>query len=280
MGIRIITDSTADFSNEEVKMYNIEVVPLLVNFGGDFYRERLDITSEGFYERLMVAKELPGTSQPSPNDYLRIFHDADDKKDEVIVITISSKLSGTYQNCVLAQKLSQYESIDIIDSLNTTLGQKVMVLQAIRMRDEGKSCKEIVEFLETRKKDVTLLVYLDTLDYLVKGGRVSRVAGVAGEILGIRPVVTIIDGEVTTLSKERGRVKALNAILSLINETGYDPDLPICYGYTYPYETGVEVKKFFIDNGFPEADITSVGAVVGTHGGPNAGGIGYYKKLK
>ena len=280
MGIRIITDSTADFSNEEAINYNIEVVPLLVNFGANFYRERIDITSEGFYERLMTAKELPGTSQPSPNDFLRIFHDACDKHDDVIVITISSKLSGTYQNCVLAQKLSQYDNIDIIDSLNTTLAQKCLVLQAIKMRDTGKSSKEIVEFLEARKKDATLLVYLDTLDYLVKGGRVSRVAGVAGEILGIRPVVTIKDGEVTMLGKERGRIKALNMILSIVNETGIDYELPISYGYTYPYETGVEFKEFFVNNGFPEADLTAVGAVVGTHGGPKAGGIGYFKKAR
>ena len=275
--MRIVTDSTADFTKEEIQQYNIEVVPLIVNFEAEFFRDGIDITNEEFYLKLMKATKSPTTSQPSPNDYLKIFNDAREKEDEVIVITISSKISGTHQNCHLAKTMSGYDAIYIVDSLTATIAQKSLVLKAIKMRDEGASTAEIVKTLEERAGEGTLLAYLDTLDYLVMGGRVSKIAGMAGEILGVRPIVTIKDGEVIVLGKARGRDKALNFMYDWLQKNPIDSDWPICYGYTYPYETGVEIRDFFVGKGLPTADLTSIGVAIGTHGGPKAGGIGYVR---
>ena len=174
MAIRIITDSTSDINPKEAEKMGITVIPLKVLFGEKEYREGIEITMDDFYKKLSEADKLPTTSQPSPEEFLEHFQQAKETGDSVIVLLIASKFSGTLQSATIAKDMVEYEDIHIIDSLTTITGLRLLVEHTITMREQKREVAEIVETINQLKERIVLLAMVDTLEYLHKGGRLSK----------------------------------------------------------------------------------------------------------
>lgn len=280
MAIRIITDSPSDISIKDGDKLNINIVPLKINIEGKSYREGIDISVEEFYEKLETSKVLPTTSTPSPEDFLTYFKDAKEAGDDVIVIALASVLSGTYQFANLAKDMAEYPNIYIIDSEQATLSQMLLVKYAIKLRDEGKTALEILDVIEKAKKKVRLLAVVDTLEYLHKGGRLSKGVAVAGGILNIKPIITLDNGSVSLISKSRGMKGAIKNMLNLMDEYGpIDFTMPVIYGYAGT-SSGCENFKEMANEkySFNDTQMHPIGSVIGTHAGPGAFGVAFLQE--
>jgi DegV family protein with EDD domain len=280
MAIRIITDSTSDISFEQAKKMDISIVPLKVLFGNQEYREGIDITIDGFYQKLAVSEKLPTTSQPAPDEFLEYFKQAKEARDSVVVILISGKLSGTVQSAMIAKEMADYPDIFIVDSLNTITGLRLLVEHAVRLREEGRGAIEIYETLEKLKDRIVLLAMLDTLEYLYKGGRLSKSSAILGTLLKFKPVISLKDGVIDVIGKERGVNKAIAKILESIKEFGaIDKDYPVNFGFTAEDSKCAVLKDKVTEQfGIKNCAMYPVGCVVGTHAGPGACVITYIKK--
>lgn len=278
--IKIMTDSTSDIDLEYAKKLNIEVVPLKVIFGQKEYKDRVDLQPEQFYDLLASSKSLPSTSQPSPQDYLDVYEKTKENKDTLIVITLSSVLSGTYQSACIAKELVEYDDIYVIDSLNATQGLRLIVEKAVQLRNDGLSAKEIVNFIEEYKTRVHIYAYVDTLEYFYKGGRLSKTSATVGTMLKLKPIVGLKDGTLDVFSKARGSLKATTKVIDVVKEHG-DIDLnePIAIGYTGDI-SGLDKFENMLREEFGFHDVFHgyVGPVIGTHAGPGARLIAYVTK--
>ncbi len=280
MGVRIITDSTSDISAVQAKDLNVTVIPLKVIFGDKEYKEGVDISIEGFYDKLVKAEKLPTTSQPSPDEFLTSFLQVKEAKESAIVLLIAGKLSGTLQSAMIAKELAEYEDIHIIDSQTTITGLRFLVEHAVKLSSEGMSAKDIVPILEELKERIVLLAMVDTLEYLHKGGRLSRSSAILGSLLKFKPIIQVKDGVIHVVGKERGTNKAITKVLELISEFGdIDDNYPVYFGYTAEDSKSkqlmVSVNQSF---SLRETSLHPVGCVVGTHAGPGACVISYIKK--
>jgi len=277
MALRIITDSTAGISQEEAAELDIGVVPLRSIFGKTEYLDGIDMTSEQFYEMLEAAEELPTTSQPTPHDFEVEYAKAQAVGDQILVITLPENLSGTFQSADIARKKSGAD-VALIDSGNATLALQLLVLRAIALRDAGASRDEIVTIIEREKKSVRLLAAIDTLDYLHKGGRLSKSSKIAGTLMNVKPIISLTNGEITIAGKARGTQKAYEKMLELIDqEGGIDLSRPFAIGYTgarAPFEQFNTLISKCYPQHTPIIDI--VGSVIGTHAGPGAAAIAYF----
>lgn len=282
--IRILTDSTADFTHEQLSEYRLRCVPLTVNFGQNSFLEGVDLTTEEFYEKLQTDKNLPTTSQPSPDLFLQEFEDAKAAGEDVVTVVISGQLSGTLQSAKLAAELSGWEDhIYIVDSLSVTLGEQLLVRRALALRESGYTAAEIAQRLEEEKSDIRLYAVVDTLTYLQKGGRLPKAAAIAGTLMGIKPVIAIEDGKVKVAGKARGLAGAYVHIFKLIAEQdgGLDILRPFILGYTGSASTIRPFEKYIQDTmHLPVSLISPIGAVIGTHAGPGACGIAYFAAKK
>lgn len=279
MSIRIITDSTSDFTPQQAQQQNIDVVPLKVIFSDAEYRDGLDITLGEFYQRLTTSEVLPTTSQPTPNDFINHFEKAKEAGDDVIVILLSSELSGTFQSAVLAKNYVEYDRIFLVDSLNATIGLKLLINHAITQRNANKQATEIVNELEYLKSKVTIKAVVNTLDYLVKGGRLSKAAGFAGSLLSIKPIISLIDGKIAVIAKARGKKGAMEALWKEIEKDAeLDLSKPLLLGYTQDEQPALELQSFLKEKGIEAADLCGIGSVIGTHAGPGASAIAYFRK--
>ena len=280
MGVRIITDSTSDISAAQAKDLKVTVIPLKVIFGDKEYKEGVDISIEGFYDKLVKSEKLPTTSQPSPDEFLTSFLEAKEAKESVIVLLIAGKLSGTLQSAMIAKGLAEYEDIHIIDSQTTIMGLRFLVEHAVKLSGEGMSAKDIVSHLEELKERIVLLAMVDTLEYLHKGGRLSRSSAILGSLLKFKPIIQVKDGVIHVVGKERGTNKAITKVLELIKEFGdIDDHYPVYFGYTAEDSKAKQlmesVKQSFA---LTETSLHPVGCVVGTHAGPGACVITYIRK--
>ena len=277
--IRIVTDTGSDITYSAAKSLGLESIELDVRFDDFPYDYRNDADFSVFYENLTKSKNLPTTSQVTPGQFLDIFNDAKEKGDEVLVITISSGLSGTYSSAVIAKETCGYDAITLVDSRQCSVSQRMLVEHAVKLRDEGKSRTEIGEELENLRDRMFFIVMLDTLTYVKKGGRVPPAMAVLGEMLKIKPTVIVRDGKVDSLKKARGFEAGKQAMWAQFEADGYDKDWPVYIGYSLNKDRGEafmqETKEKF---GLTECKLFPVGGVIGTHGGPNAIGIGYVKK--
>ncbi len=278
--IKIMTDSTSDIDLEYAKKLNIEVVPLKVIFGQKEYKDRVDLQPEQFYDLLASSNSLPSTSQPSPQDYLDVYEKIKETKDTLIVITLSSVLSGTYQSACIAKDLVDYENIYIIDSLNATQGLRLIVEKAVQLRNNGLSAQEIVNVIEEYKTRVHIYAYVDTLEYFYKGGRLSKTSATVGTMLKLKPIVGLKNGTLDVFAKARGALKATTKVIDVIKEHGeIDLDEPISIGYTGD-TSGLDKFENTLreEFGFDEVLHGYVGPVIGTHAGPGARLIAYVTK--
>lgn len=279
MAVRIITDSGIDLPGEVDP--RVTVVPLGITFGTTTYADGVDLTNDRFYELLIESDELPKTSQATPFAYQQIFEDVRAAGDEAVVVTLSSKLSGTYQSAVTAA--ADYPEVRVVDSKNVTIGQSLLVLYALRLLDEGRSAAQVADELTAAADRVCLLALLDTLEYLKRGGRIPKSVGTIGELLSIKPVVGVEDGEVVMLGKARGSKNGRNQLHQQVEKYGIDFTMPVLLGYT-----GLSQKllrKYLDDNraiwegkvAEEDLPIASVGATIGTHVGPNAIALAFFR---
>ena len=280
MAVRIITDSGIDLPGELDP--RLTVIPLGITFGTTTYADGVDLTNDRFYELLIESDELPKTSQATPFVYQETFEDVRAAGDEAVVITLSSKLSGTYQSAVTAA--ADFPEVHVVDGKNVTIGQSLLVLYALRLVDEGLGAAEIAEKVESVVDRVCLLALLDTLEYLKRGGRIPKSVGTIGELLSIKPVVGVEDGEVVMLGKARGSKNGRNQLHQQVEKHGIDFGMPVLLGYT-----GLSqklLKKYLDDNraiwedkvAEKDLPITSVGATIGTHVGPGAIALAFFRE--
>lgn len=280
MGVRIITDSTSDISLDQAKKLGITIVPLKVIFGDKEYKEGIEITMDKFYEMLGKAEKLPTTSQPAPDEFLVHFNQAKEAGDSVVVIVISSKLSGTYQSACIAKEMSGHSQIYIVDSMNAITGLRLLVDHAIKLKDQGISAEQIADTLEKLKDRIVLLAAVDTLEYLHKGGRLSKSSAILGTLLKFKPIINVKDGVVGVVGKERGTNKAIARTMELIEEFGsIDTSLPVYFGYTADDAKSIILRENVVEKySLKDESLFPVGCVVGTHVGPGACVITYFKK--
>ncbi|NLK76003.1 MAG: DegV family protein [Clostridiales bacterium] len=280
MGIRIITDSTSDIDLAQAKKMGITIVPLKVIFGDREYREGIEITLDNFYPKLISADKLPTTSQPSPDDFLKHFIEAKEAGDSVIVILVSGKLSGTLQSANIAKEIADYSNIFIVDSFNAIMGLRILVEEAVKMRDEGAPVSKIIASLEDLRERIVLLAMVDTLEYLHKGGRLSKTSALLGTLLKFKPIITLKNGMIDLAGKERGLRKGIDRIITLIEEAGpIDKTYPTYFGFTAEDSKCILLRdkvmeKFHIG----ASKVLPVGCVIGTHAGPGAAAIVYVRK--
>lgn len=276
--VNIIVDSTADIT-EDVKE-RLTVVPLTLRFGDEEYIEGVTIQKKEFYQKLIESDVLPKTSQASPSDFEDVFEKIVAAGESAVVITLSSKLSGTWQSAMIAAR--EYEdSVYVVDSRNVAIGAAILAKLALRLVDEGMGAREIAERLEKEREKICLIAMLDTLEYLKKGGRISAAAAFAGGVLSIKPVVCIRDGEIVILGKARGSKQGNNLLVSEIRKTGgIDFTKPILLGYTGLDDTllqkYIEDSKALWEEGISSLETTMIGSVIGTHAGPGAVAVAFF----
>jgi len=276
---RIIVDSTADLMPEYKA--RVGVVPLTVCFGNQEYIDGVTIDHKTFYEKLVESDVLPTTSQAAPDAFMREFNKVREAGDSAVVITLSSKFSGTYQSAVIAA--AEYENIYVVDSGTAAMGSGILVELAFRLLDEGMDAKTIAERLEEEKKKIIIVALVDTLEYLKKGGRVSKTVAFAGSVLNIKPVLSVIDGEINMLGKARGSKMGNNFLVQEIEKAGgVDFSKPVLLGYSGLSDAlrlkYIQDSKHIWENGLETVRYTSIGSVIGTHAGPGAVVVAFFKK--
>lgn len=279
MSVKIIVDSTADLI-ESVKE-QVEVVPLTVRFGEEEFIDGVTINHKMFYEKLIESDVVPTTSQATPASFVPYFDKVKESGDSAVVITLSQKLSGTYQSASMAAV--DYENIYIVDSSTVTIGAGILVELAVKMAQNGCSAEEIVEKLEKEKEHIIIVAMLDTLEYLKKGGRISAAVAFAGGVLNIKPVVCVDQGEIKMLGKARGSKQGNNLLVQEIEKAGgVDFDKPVLLGYTGLSD--VLLKKYVEDSkqlwihAKEELNSAVIGSTIGTHVGPGAVAVAFFKK--
>ena len=278
MKTRIIVDSTADLMPEYKS--RVSVVPLTVHFGEEEYIDGVTIDHKTFYEKLIESDVLPSTSQATPDAFMKEFEKAKTAGEAAVVITLASKFSGTYQSAMIAA--ADYENIYVVDSASAAMGSGILVELAFRLLDEGKSAEEIAAILEEEKKKIVIVALVDTLEYLKKGGRVSKTIAFAGTVLNIKPVLSVVDGEINMLGKARGSKMGNNLLVQEIDKAGgIDFSKPVLLGYSgisdALLQKYIEDSRYIWEGNLKEVRYTTVGSVIGTHAGPGAVVVAFFK---
>lgn len=281
--IKIFTDSAADLPQEFIRRYDVGVVPLLVSHAGEVYADGVDLTHSQFYQLLSQAEQLPTTSQPSPQHFIEAFSPYLEKDQEIVSINLSSNLSGTVESALLAREdfeESIRERIHIVDTLAASVGQGLLVQLAVEMAAAGKSAQEIVVALQEARPHLTHLFTLDTMDNLVKGGRISRSKATLGKLLNIKPILWLDEaGQIDTLDKTRGRKKALSYLLDKCSQEANVSKFS-CLGICHAdcMEEALEMQAS-LETHFPGVPIIvgAIGATIGTHTGAGCIAVFYFR---
>ena len=255
------------------------MVSLKVIFKDKSFDDQRELSSKDFYKMMETSDVLPTSSQPSPSDFLTYFEKARANGDEIIAITISSKLSGTYQSALIAKDMCEGATIYVVDSEQTTIGQQALVRLAMALREEGYSAEAIVEALEKKKKKVIVTAVVANLDNLIRGGRLSKTAGFAGNLLKIKPLIALINGKLEVISKARGMNRAMRELVKEIDRFGgIDLSYPVYFGFTGvedPLDPFIEIVKEAYP--FKKSYRGRIGAVIGVHAGSGALAIAYFR---
>ena len=280
MSVKIITDSASDV----LTPYHpaVSVLPMTITFGDQQYRDKEELSHQRFYELLIESEQLPSTSQIGPAQFEEAFQAQVDAGHSVVAVILSGKLSGTYQSaCIAAEEFPQ--KVFVVDSENAALGEGILVQRAAQLVDQGLEAPEIAQRLEDEKKDIRLIALLDTLEYLKRGGRISKSVAAIGGLLSIKPVIAVQNGEVCMLGKARGSKNGNNLLVQEIQKTtGIDFDRPYCLGYSGFHND--MLQKYIADSrslweGHAEhLPIGTIGATIGTHIGPGAVGVAFFQK--
>lgn len=272
--VQIILDSACDMQKPEADALGVTLLPLRTNFGGEVFLDGVTMTHDEFFEKLTQAKTLPTTSQIPPFDFEEAFRRLHAGGSDILVITLSSKLSGTYQSAVIAAQETGID-VTIVDSENVTAGERVLADLAIRLRDKGFGAKEIAAKLEEAKKRLCIIGRVDTLEYLYRGGRLSKTSAIAGTLLNIKPVLTVRDGQLAVLGKARGARQSNNFLNEAIaTRGGIDFSQPLMLGYSGTSDSALQeyiaASREIWEGKLESLPITSIGSTIGTHVGPGA----------
>lgn len=281
MSVRIITDSASDMSPAEHPA--LAVLPLSVTFGTDVYMDGVDIDHQRFYEMLVERDELPKTGQVNPYAFSQAIAEAREAGDEAVIITVGAKLSGTNQSARTALAEAPGGDVYVVDSNNVTLGERVLVEYALRLVDEGQGAAQIAAAVEAVRDRVVVIGLLETLEYLVRGGRLSAAAGAVGTLLNVKPVVAAEDGLIVQLGKARGSKNGRNLLNQKVEKAGgIDFSMPLALGYTGLSDA--VLKKYIEDSaalwaGHTEGELPvhTIGATIGTHVGPGAVAAAFFQ---
>jgi DegV family protein with EDD domain len=274
VAVKIVTDSTADLPQDMAKELGITVVPLNVHFGTEVYRDGVEILPDEFYKRLVSSPRLPTTSQPTVGDFLQSYQELSQTTNEIVSVHISSKLSGTLNSANQAREQFQGDCrIEIVDSQQGSLGLGMVALSANQAAQRGASMDDVVKEARQAIPRVQFFGLLDTLEYLVKGGRIGKAQAFVGSLLHIKPILTCRDGEVHPLERARTRAKGIDRLCELVQEHMPLEELGVVYSTT-PDEAHALAQRLkpFLPNG--EVFISQLGPVVGTYLGPGILGIG------
>ena len=283
MSIRIITDSASDMSPAEHPA--LRVLPLSVTFGTDVYMDGVDIDHQRFYEMLVERDELPKTGQVNPYAFSQAIAEAREAGDEAVIITVGAKLSGTNQSARTALAEAPGGDMFVVDSNNVTLGERVLVEYALRLVDEGQGAAQVAAAVEAVRDRVVVIGLLETLEYLVRGGRLSAAAGAVGTLLNVKPVVAAEDGLIVQLGKARGSKNGRNLLNQKVEKAGgIDFSMPLALGYTGLSDA--VLKKYIEDSaalwaGHTEGELPvhTIGATIGTHVGPGAVAVAFFQPV-
>lgn len=270
--IKIITDSTSDLPIDLVEKYDIEVLPLLVSFGDRVYKDGVDIHLKQFLNEMNTSDIFPVTSQVNPSRFYNCYKNYLQQGFKIVSIHLSSKMSGTYQSACIAKSMLQTEDVIVIDSLNVTSGLGLLVLKACRLREDGLSILEIEKEIINTIPHVKSALAFGSLDNLVKGGRLSKTAGVIGNILGIKLILAVKDGEMAVLDKVRGSKKAIRKILDVISDLGIKKEEKTILLQVEDKEILPTLRESLIEKEISYIEC-EVGCVVGTHSGEGACGV-------
>jgi DegV family protein with EDD domain len=272
----IVLDSTADFPDAPARFPNMRVVPLYVRFGEESYRDYVDLGPDAFYDRLREAPELPTTSQPTPQDFLAVYEELAGYE-RILSLHIASNLSGTYASAGLAAQELGGDRVRLLDSRTASAAIAMLALAIQRRLDRGTTDEEVEQLVARYERESHLLFTVDTLEFLAKGGRIGRARALAGQLLHVKPVLTIADGEVVPLTRVRGWQKAMAEFSKQFTESTADaPGLHVGIAHAQAPERVAALEQLVRDVR-PQAEIvhvTTLGAVVGTHAGP--GTVGFF----
>lgn len=278
MSVQIIVDSTADLT--PALKERVLTVPLTVHFGQEEYIDGVTIDHQTFYKKLVSGDTLPSTSQASPAGFEEKYQQVRSAGNSAVVITVASKVSGTYQSAVIAA--DGYDNIYIVDSGSVAIGSGILTELALQLADAGLDAAQIADRLEEEKKKLRVVAVVDTLEYLKRGGRISKTVAFAGGLLNVKPLLGITDGEILILGKARGNKQANNQLVNEIEKSGgIDFSRPVMLGYTGLTD---ELLQGFIAtsqdllSSLPELRSTVIGSVIGTHAGPGAVAVAYFCK--
>lgn len=279
MNVRIVVDSTADVP--EYIRKQLTVVPLNVSFGQDVYIDGVTINHHEFYEKLAACKALPTTSQPSPDAYAKVFEAAKNAGETLVVLTVSSGISGTYQSAMIAAQ-DYPENVHIVDTLHVANGMGILAEYALDLAKQGKSAQEIVAAIEEERHNVQFFALLDTLANLQKGGRIPNSLAIAGTLLSLKPVLCMKDGVLETMGKARGIKQGYNLLNKEITAAGIDFEKPFLLAYTgltdEPLKKYLAVGSAVWQEGGKDLRQVPLCSVVGTHAGANAVVVAFFKK--
>ena len=279
MSVQIIVDSSVDVA--ERFRERLHIVPLIIHFGEEELIDGVTINKEQFYRRLVESEQLPFTSQASPVAFQKVYEEVTQAGDSAVVITLASKLSGTYQSACIAA--GDFDNIYVVDSQTAAIGAGILTEYALARAEAGIGARELASELEQKREDVCLVALLDTLEYLKRGGRISKTAALAGGLLNIKPMITVRDGEVVLIGKARGSKQGNSLLVEKIRACGgIDFDLPILLGYSglsgESLETYVEYSHDLWERGTEILDKTCISGVIGTHTGPGVVAAAFFRK--
>lgn len=275
--IKIITDSTADLPKEIYEKYDVEVLPLLINFGEESYLDGVEITTNEVFERIKKDNILPTTAQVTPNRFAQVYEKYLAEGYKIISIHISSVMSGTYQSACIAKDMIESQDIIVIDSQNVTAALGMLVLKAAKLREKGYNVAKIEEELNRIKYNIRLSVYFDSLEYLVRGGRISKTAGVVGNMLGIKLILEIKDGIMSIKEKIRGNKKSIKKIISDLENANLDSETPVLLIDVNNVEIKEALKEYMKNNEVNYIECP-VGSTVCIHSGPGCCGLAFLTK--
>lgn len=279
MSVKFVIDSASDILPREAEALGIVHIPLKVIFGNEEYTDGVKLTHEEFYEKLTSSKALPTTCQAPPSDFADRFRSIVESGDTVVAITISSKLSGTYQSAVIAAE-DFPGKVFVVDSLNATIGERVLLKRGLELAEQGMEAAQIAQVLDEEKHSIRVMAVIDTLEYLKKGGRISATVAFAGGLLGIKPAIEVKDGEVVMAGTARGTAKC-HALLTELIETygGINWERPVDFVYSGSDE---QLRSYISTRPDLQAreplPCHSLGCAIGTHVGPGAYGVAFFQK--
>lgn len=282
MAVKLVVDSASDISKKEADELGIHMISMSILFGDKTYMDGVDLSGKDFFEKLIESDELPTTSQINMFQFEECFLELTKDGSDVVAITLSSKLSGTYAGAVSAAG-SFPGKVFVVDSLNASLGERILIQYAVRLLRDGASAEEMVERLNEAKGRIKLMALLGTLEYLQKGGRISAVTAMSGAILQIKPVIAIMDGEVKMVGKAMGSKKGNNLLTQLIEKSG-GIDFKMPYATAYSGMDDSLLQKYIKDSSsiwkdeMDQIPSYCIGSTIGTHVGPGAIAVAFFAK--